>query len=75
MAKAAESLVYKQLQGGVEERKRDLLLDPTVVKAWEEHFQQVVHHEALRARRKRAELVIEVWRFPRTPGRRQGNIP
>lgn len=73
MAKVAESLAYKRLEGGVEERKRALLLDDDVKKAWDEHFSSVVHHETLRARRKRAELVIELYRTVEA-SRRVGNI-
>lgn len=73
MAKVAESLTYKQLTGGVEERKRALMLDENVQKAWDKHFQAIVQHETLRARRKRAELLIELYRTFEA-SRRIGNI-
>jgi hypothetical protein len=73
MAKCAESLAYQQLEGGVEERKRAVILDEHVKKAWEEHFLSIVRHEALRAKRKRAELTIELYRTAEA-SRRVGNI-
>lgn len=73
MAKCAESLVYQQLQGSVEDRKRALIIDESVKKAWEEHFLTIVRHEALRAKRKRAELTIELYRTAEA-SRRVGNI-
>ena len=53
MAKSAEALVYKSLEGSVEDRKQATRLDENVKKAWEEHFLAVVKHETLKARRER----------------------
>lgn len=73
MAKAAEALVYKALEGSVEDRKQGTRLDENVKKAWEEHFKAVVQHETLKARREREILVIELWRSVNA-NRRAANI-
>jgi len=61
-AECAESLAFKALEGGVEEKKRALKLLPEVQTAWENHFKAVVGFENCKARRARAVLTIEVWR-------------
>lgn len=73
MAKSAEALVYKSLEGSVEDRKQGTRLDENVKKAWEEHFQAVVKHETLKARREREVLVIDLWRSVNA-NRRAANV-
>lgn len=73
MAKSAEALVYKSLEGSVEDRKQGMRLDESVKKAWEEHFKSVVQHETLKARREREVLVIELWRSVNA-NRRAANV-
>lgn len=73
MAEVSEALVYKQLEGTVEDRKKGAKCDETVRKAWEEHFQAVVKHEALRARRAREMIVVDLYRTMEA-SRRAGNI-
>lgn len=73
MAKVAESLAYKSLDGTVEDKKRAVLLVPEVAKAHEEAFKAVVAYEALKARRQREVLIIELWRTMES-SRRQGNV-
>lgn len=72
-AKSAEALVYKSLEGSVEDRKQATRLDENVKKAWEEHFQAVVKHETLKARREREVLVIDLWRSVNA-NRRAANV-
>jgi hypothetical protein len=73
MAECAESLAYKSLEGGVEERKRALKLIPEVQTAWENHFVAVVGKKNLEARRKRAIITIELYRTLEA-SRRQGHV-
>jgi hypothetical protein len=75
MAKHAEALVYKALgnEGSVEDRKQAVRLHESVVKAWDEHFNAVRDFEALKARREREVLVVELWRSMNA-NRRAGNI-
>jgi hypothetical protein len=73
MADVAESLVYKLLEGTVEDRKRACKAAPEVAKAKEEYFTAVRGFENLRAQRKTAELLIETWRTVEA-SRRVGNI-
>lgn len=74
MAKVAEALAYKALgsEGSIEDRKQATKLVPEVQKAWEEHFQAVVKHEALKARREREYIVIDLYRTVEA-SRRRGN--
>ena len=67
----AESLAFKLLEGGVEERKKAAKANPEVQQKFEEHLQAVRHFEFLRARRKRAELSFEMYRSLNA-NRRQG---
>ncbi len=74
MAKVAEALAYKaQSDGSVEDRKQAVKLDPDVQKRWEEHLQAVVKHEALKARREREFIVIDLFRTIEA-SRRKGNV-
>jgi hypothetical protein len=72
MAKVAEALAYKTLDGSVEDRKQAVRLFPEVQKAWEDHFLAVVKHEALKARREREFIVIDLYRTVEA-SRRRGN--
>lgn len=73
MAECAESLAYKQLQGTVEDRKREVKLVPEVQKAWENYFTVVVSMERVKARRHREFIVVDVYRTQEA-SRRIGNI-
>lgn len=59
----AEAMAFEaQVEGSVEARKQKVKLDDAVRKAQERHIQAVIDYEGLRAKRKRAELMIDVWR-------------
>lgn len=73
MADCAESLAYKQLQGTVEDRKREVKLIPEVKVAWENYFKVTVDFERVKARRARELLVIDVYRTQEA-SRRTGNL-
>lgn len=74
-AKSAEALAYKALgsEGSVEDRKQAVKLVPEVQAAWEQHFLAVVKHEALKARREREFIVIDLYRTVEA-SRRKGNV-
>lgn len=72
LADVAEALVYKSLEGPVEDKKRAAKTSPEVAKAMEEVFKTVRGREVLKAQRKSAELTIETWRSVNA-NRRQGN--
>jgi hypothetical protein len=62
---SAKALAFKELKGqglGVEESKQLAITTDAVKTAHEEHVKCVVEFEKLKARRKREEMVIEVWR-------------
>ena len=61
-AKAAEALVYKSLEGSIEDKRQQTRLAPEVSAAWEQHFKSVVDFETLKARRERNFIVIELFR-------------
>ncbi len=75
MAKHTEALVYKSLgnEGSVEDRKQAMRIDERVVKAWDEHFNAVRDYEAVKARREREVLVVDLWRSTNA-NRRAGNL-
>lgn len=74
MAKVAEALAYKaQAEGNIEDKKQAVRLDTEVQKRWEEHFQAVVKHESLKARREREFIVIDLYRTVEA-SRRKGNV-
>lgn len=73
MAKVAEALAYKSLEGSVEDRKQGARLDENVKKAWDEHFNAVVQYETVRARREREALIVDLYRTE-SANRRQGNV-
>lgn len=62
LADVAEAMAFKLAEGTVEDRKREAKTVDAVRMAKEEYFKAVKHWETLRARRKRAELTIEMWR-------------
>lgn len=73
MAKVAEAMAFKALEGGVEERRQAARTIPEVQAKWEEHWDTVVKYENLRARRERAVLTVELWRSVNA-SRRQGQM-
>lgn len=73
MAKCAEALAYKVLEGSIEDRKQASRLDENVKKAWSEHFDAVVAWEQLKAKREREFIIIELYRTEEA-SRRKGNI-
>ena len=62
MAKVCEGLHYKSASGSVEDRKQEARTTQAVIDEWEKHFVAITKYETVRARRMRAELVVEVWR-------------
>jgi hypothetical protein len=72
LADVAESMAFKLLKGGVEERKREAKTVGDVRTAKENYFAAVRGFEKLRAQRKSAELLIETWRSVNA-NRRVGN--
>jgi len=62
LADVAESLAYKMAEGTVEDRKREAKATQAVKDAKDKYFAAVVAYEAMRAKRKRAELTVDVWR-------------
>lgn len=71
LLEVAECLVYKGLEGSVEDRKRGAKSSDEVKEKTEEYLKAVREYEFLRARRKRAELTFEAWRSINA-NRRQG---
>jgi hypothetical protein len=62
MAKVCEGLHYKSASGSVEDRKQEARTTQAVIDEWEKHFVAITKYETVRARRMRAELLVEVWR-------------
>lgn len=75
LMEVAESLAFKLLEGGVEERKKAAKTMPEVQTKFEEHMVAVRHYEFLRARRKRAELIFEMYRSLNANRRQGGGNP
>src|SRR5882757_3886166 len=73
MVDVTESTVYQAASGSIEDRKRFAKASPEVMIKQEELFRAVRNHEVIRAKRKRAELMVELWRTL-SANRRQGNI-
>lgn len=75
MAKVSESLAYKSFDSSlsVEDRKRRIPLEGAVQMEWEKHWAAVTHFEALKARREREYVVIELYRTV-SANQRRGNI-
>lgn len=73
MAEVAEAMVYKLMEGSIEDRKKAAKASPEVKKAMDEHFAAVRGYEVLKAQRKSAELLIETWRSVNA-NRRVGNV-
>lgn len=62
LVEVTECMVYKTLEGSIEDRKRLAKSDPVTQAKFDEYLKSVRDFEFLRAKRKRAELTIEVWR-------------
>ena len=73
LVEVTESTVYRAAEGSIEDRKRYAKASPEVMVKQEELFRAVREHEVIRAKRKRAELMVELWRTL-SANRRQGNI-
>lgn len=75
MAKCAESLAYKAMDASmsVEDRKRSIPISMGVKEEHEKHWNAVTHYEALRAKREREYMVIELYRTA-SANQRRGNI-
>lgn len=71
LVEVAECMVYKSLEGSIEDRKRSAKSSPEVQTKFDEYLKAVREFEFLRARRKRAELTFEAWRSINA-NRRQG---
>ena len=72
-AEVAEALAFKYAEGSVEARKQEAKTVQAVADAKNAYFKAVREHEVLRAKRKRAELTIDLWRT-REASRRVGQI-
>ena len=73
MAEVAEAMAFKYAEGSVEARKQEAKTVDAVKAAKEEYFKAVKHWEVLKAKRKRAELTIEMWRTSES-SRRAGQM-
>lgn len=73
LADVAEAMAFLYAEGSVESRKQEAKTVQAVKDAKEEYFKSVKNYEALRARRKRAELTIEMWRTSES-SRRAGQL-
>jgi autonomous glycyl radical cofactor GrcA len=62
MAKVTEALSFKMAEGNIEARKAEARVSPGVREAWEAHFKAIESYEVIRARRQRAELVVDIYR-------------
>lgn len=66
-----ECMVYKTLEGSIEDRKRLAKSDTATQAKFDDYLKSVRDYEFLRARRRRAELTLEMWRSLNA-NRRQG---
>lgn len=75
LAKCSESLAYKSMDSSlsVEDRKRAIPISMGVQEQHEKHWNAVTHYEALRAKREREYMVIELYRTA-SANQRRGNI-
>jgi hypothetical protein len=71
LVEVTECMVYKGMEGSVEDRKRAAKSSGEVQARMEDYLKVVREYEFLRARRKRAELTFEAWRSINA-NRRQG---
>ena len=62
LAKRARARVFATGEGGVEARKNAAEVHTDVIAADDELLRATLEHETLRAKRQRAELLIDVWR-------------
>jgi hypothetical protein len=62
LAKVAEALSFQIAEGSVEAKKCEARVSPGVREAWEKHFSAIQAYEIVRARRQRAELVVDIYR-------------
>lgn len=63
MVEEAQSLAFLSFtEGSVAEKEKRASLEEAVKKARDEYVKAVVKRDTLRARRKRAEHVIEIWK-------------
>lgn len=73
LVEVTECLIYKSLDGTIEDKKREAKSHPDVQAKFEEHLKAVREFEFLRATRKRAELAFEAARSINA-NRRQGGV-
>lgn len=75
MAKCAESLAYQAMPKdlSIEDRKRAVPVAQGVQEQWEQHWGAVTHYEALKAKREREFIVIELYRTT-SANLRRGNV-
>jgi len=71
--KVAKSLAYLKTTGKVAQREAESLTSEEYATAIENHENAIIDCETYRAKRKRAELTIEVWRTENA-NRRTGNV-
>jgi hypothetical protein len=62
LCKRIRSRVFCFVEGGVEQRKAQAETHQEVIAADDEYIAAILAFETLRARRGRAEIVIDVWR-------------
>jgi hypothetical protein len=74
LVEVTECMVYKSLEGTVEDRKRGAKSSPEVQAKFEDYLKAVREFEFLRARRKRAELSFESARSINANRRQGGSV-
>ena len=72
--KAVEAMEYLKYQGPVKERESSVRAGPAYKEWYEELENLVADREIMRARRKTAELLIEVWRSVNASRRQGGQV-
>lgn len=71
LCKRIRSRVFCFVEGGVEQRKAQAETHQEVIAADDEYIAATLAFETLKARRSRAEILIDVWRSVESSRRRQ----
>lgn len=74
LVEVTECLVYKHLDGTIEDKKREAKSHPDVQTKFEDYLKAVREFEFLRATRKRAELAFEAARSINANRRQGGSL-
>lgn len=73
LAEVAEAMAFRYAEGSVESRKQEAKTVQAVKDSKDVYFKAVRQFEVLKAKRKRAELTIEMWRTSES-SRRAGQL-